>query len=54
MNYNVIFAPEASDDLESLLVYLIDEAGPETARSYVVRLWITASALDVSQARRSA
>ncbi|NEJ19097.1 type II toxin-antitoxin system RelE/ParE family toxin [Rhizobium leguminosarum] len=38
MNYTVIFAPQASDDLESLLVYLIDEAGPETARSYVGKI----------------
>ena len=38
MNYNVIFAPEASDDLENLLAYLIDEAGPETARSYVGKI----------------
>ncbi|MBY5778652.1 type II toxin-antitoxin system RelE/ParE family toxin [Rhizobium leguminosarum] len=38
MNYNVIFAPKASDDLENLLVYLIDEAGPETARNYVGKI----------------
>ncbi|MGO4137056.1 hypothetical protein ACEQ6A_21185 [Rhizobium brockwellii] len=38
MNYTVIFAPQASDDLENMLVYLIDEAGPETARSYVGKI----------------
>ena len=38
MNYNVIFAPETSDDLENLLAYLMDEAGPETARSYVGKI----------------
>ncbi|MFF0953118.1 type II toxin-antitoxin system RelE/ParE family toxin [Rhizobium leguminosarum] len=38
MNYTVIFAPEASDDLENLLVYLIDEAGPETARNYIDKI----------------
>ncbi|QKK19782.1 type II toxin-antitoxin system RelE/ParE family toxin [Rhizobium indicum] len=38
MNCTVIFAPEASDDLETLLVYLIDEAGPETARNYVSKI----------------
>lgn len=35
MRYRVIFAPEASDDLENLLVYLIEKAGPDIARRYV-------------------
>ena len=38
MNYNVIFAPKASDDLENLLVYLRDEAVPETARNHVGKI----------------
>ncbi|MBY5737603.1 type II toxin-antitoxin system RelE/ParE family toxin [Rhizobium leguminosarum] len=33
-----MFAPKASDDLENLLVYLIDQAGPETARNYVGKI----------------
>ncbi|MBB5536314.1 type II toxin-antitoxin system RelE/ParE family toxin [Rhizobium giardinii] len=38
MNHRVIFAPQASDDLENLLVYLMDEAGRETARRYVGKI----------------
>jgi toxin ParE1/3/4 len=38
MTHDVIFAPEASDDLESLLVYLIEKAGPDIARRYVANI----------------
>lgn len=35
MNYRVVFAPAASEDLENLLIYLAARMGAERARLYV-------------------
>jgi toxin ParE1/3/4 len=45
MSYRVVFAPEASDQLEELILYVAEESSPEIAQRYTDAIIATCEGL---------